>query len=582
MQTRSGEYAFATLGEALQVWAVERPHDRAFVFLNGQNQVAEELTFAALDRRATIIAEMLMAKGLVGKRVLLAYPPGLEFIAALFGCFYAGAVAVPVPYLLPKRSAERVEAIGRDCDAACALTVSRIDRDLAVKGVGVAGRIETVPTDTLSTTSAEGVSQEIRPDSLAILQYTSGSTSAPKGVMLTHLNLVANSSMIAEAFGHDQTCCGVTWLPLFHDMGLVGHVLQPIYGGALSVLLSPLSFLQRPLRWLQAISDWKATTSGGPTYGFELCSRMVNRQQAQNLDLSTWKVAYCGSERVGGDVLTRFAARFQDCGFSRKALYPCYGLAEATLFVSGPMRGGAMRMAQPERSTGDGEAMQFSTPRPIVSCGRPWGDASLLIVDPQTCMPCPEGIVGEIWSLGPHIGLGYWDRPRESDATFQAALADGDAGWLRTGDLGFLRDGELFVVGRLKEAIVIRGLNHDPQDIEETVRRSHPDLAGHLGAAFSVEVEGEEHAVVVQETASSSSAAGADPKALTAAFSSVTREHGLRLHALLLVRQGALPRTSSGKIQRARSRAMYLAEEFVAAIHASACGFEQDEGAAVR
>lgn len=548
-----------TFANILRLRASETPHRQAFVFLDPQGAVADELTFAALDDRARIIATELIALGLSGTRILLLFPPGLDFVAALFGCFYAGAVAVPLPHSVGKRVAERIAAIRMNADPAGILTLARTMGDPELRGAFLGDdKLTWIYTDTIPERTPRSDFTMASADELALLQYTSGSTSTPKGVMLSHANLTANSAMIAGAFGHDEMLRGVGWLPLFHDMGLVGHVLQPVYVGGLSVLMSPLSFLQRPIRWLRAVSDWKATTSGGPTHGYELCIRAIRAEQTRDLDLSSWTVAYCGSEKVHADTLDRFGERFEAQGFRKRSFYPCYGLAEATLLVTGNCSGAGLTLAQPNRA-----ADQSSSPRSAVGCGCTWGGASVVIANPDDRTRQRDGDIGEIWVAGPHVALGYWRERARTNETFRARLADGSGFYLRTGDLGFVADGQLFVVGRIKDTIVIRGLKYSAEDIEATVARSHSAFAGLAGAAFGIEVDGQEHAVVIQEIKSARGVHFDErSEAALSAFGSITREHGLRLADLLLVRVGSLPRTSSGKVQRARSRAIYSSNGF--------------------
>lgn len=554
-----------TFAQILQARALERPDRRAFVFLNANGSIAEELTFADLHRRAGAIAAEILARGLGGKRVLLIFPPGLDFVAALFGCFYAGAVAVPTPYSVAKRAEDRIAAIRKDADPAGALTVSRLAGDTEMRGAVRADELAWLRVDNIETNT--GTDAEAwpfpagAPEDLALLQYTSGSTTAPKGVMLTHANLIANSAMIQEAFGHDDSGRGVSWLPTFHDMGLVGHVLQPVAAGALSVLMSPLSFVQSPARWLRAISAWRATTSGGPSHAYDLCLRLIRPEQIQGVDLSSWQVAYCGAEKVRADVLERFAGRFAGHGFRQRSLYACYGLAEATLMVSGGHPGTGLRLASlnPEQAQGGGATGRLPS---AVSCGWPWRGSAIAIADPHSGTRLRDGQVGEIWVRGPHVARGYWRQGGPATEPFEAMLQDGDGPYLKTGDLGFVTEGELFVVGRIKDTIVIRGLQHASEDIEATVARSHPGFSGSAAAAFGIERDGEEHVIVVQEVARAALKAGSQAEAVEAAMASVTGNHGLRLLDLMLVRAGSLPRTSSGKVQRARCRALYEAGEF--------------------
>jgi acyl-CoA synthetase (AMP-forming)/AMP-acid ligase II len=528
------------------------PEQQAFVFLDSHGAVADELTFASLDRRARAIATKLVEKCLLGERALLVFPAGLDFVAAVFGCFYAGLVAVPIPFLRGKRAAERIASIRDDADPAVVLTLAglRNDSEVCEAWLGTACKPVWIYTDRLDEQPQDVLLPKPMADTLALVQYTSGSTSSPKGVMLTHGNLIANSTMIAEAFGHDETSRAVGWLPLFHDMGLIGHVLQPIYFGGLSVLMSPLSFVQRPARWLQAISAWKATTSGGPSYAFELCLRYIDNEQLKDLDLSSWRVAYCGSEKVRPDVLDRFSMRFEKNGFRRQSLLPCFGLAEATLFVTGSRsKTGLKTVADPLGSLCS------------VSCGSPGCGSSVVIADPKSRTRLNDRAVGEIWVRGAHVGQGYWRAP-EGDDPFRARLADESGPYLRTGDLGFMDDGELFVTGRIKDTIIINGLKHCAEDIEALVTRSHSLFADFASAAFSIEVGGQEHAVLVQEVGRAQIRSDELVQAVAGACAIVTRQQGLRLFDLAPVRAGSLPRTSSGKIQRSRARDIYLANRF--------------------
>jgi len=338
-------------------------------------------------------------------------------------------------------------------------------------------------------------------------------------------------------------------------MGLIGHVLQPVYFGGLSVLMSPLSFLQRPSRWLEAISTWKATTSGGPTHAFELCLKAIRDEQMPTLDLKSWRLAYCGSEKVRADVLDRFATRFASCGFQRQSLRPCFGLAEATLMVSITSCGTGLK---PESGVN-----LSNRPQPTVSCGHAARGSSVVVIDPGTKLKLADGIIGEIWVQGPHVAQGYWRAAAASNDSFRANLADGSGPYLRTGDLGFIEEGELFLVGRIKDTIIINGLKHSAEDIEASAGRGRELFAGFASAAFGIDAGGQEKAVLVQEIGRSRHAPDEVGKAVADAFACVTHEHGLRLFDLVVVRAGSLPRTSSGKIRRSRAREIYLANGFL-------------------
>ncbi|HEV7786800.1 MAG TPA: fatty acyl-AMP ligase, partial [Thermoanaerobaculia bacterium] len=445
------------LTEALRETAVSRPGQIAFTFLD-EAGAATDLSYADLDRRALAIAARLQELGGAGQRALLLYPPGLEFVAAFLGCLYGGVVAVPAYPPTSERTLPRLLAIAQDARPVLALTTSaRLDKlqTLAARLPGF-DSLAWVETDRIAADLA-GAWRDPQPgpDTLAFLQYTSGSTAAPKGVMVSHGNLFHNEEMIRRAFGQSADSVIVGWLPLYHDMGLIGNVLQPLYLGAHCILQTPATFLQRPLSWLAAISRYRATTSGAPNFAYDLCVRRIGAEQRAGLDLASWEVAFNGAEPVRPDTLERFAAAFAPQGFRRKAFYPCYGLAEATLFVSGGGKG-----ALP--------VVEAAGARGLVGCGRPWMDQRLAVVDPESGRPVSDGQEGEIWISGPSVAQGYWGQPEATERDFRARLAGdpadaGEGPFLRTGDLGFLRGGELFVTGRLKDLIIVRGRNHYPQ-----------------------------------------------------------------------------------------------------------------------
>jgi amino acid adenylation domain-containing protein len=548
------------LVEAARRQAQQRPERTAFRFLANGEQEQDALTYSELDRRARSIAAQLQALKLRGERALLLYPQGLEFIAAFFGCLYAGVAAVPAYPPRPRREDPRLRSIARDARPAVVLTTSAL---LA----GAAQLIERAPelaeTRWLATDAvpADGSwdGQGPRPEDLAFLQYTSGSTASPKGVMVSHGNLVHNERMIQAAFGQDEESVVVGWLPLYHDMGLIGNVLQPLWTGGTCVLMAPAAFLQRPRRWLEAISRYRATTSGGPDFSYDLCVRRIGPDEREGLDLASWRVAFNGAEPVRAGSLERFAEAFAPCGFRRAAFFPCYGLAEATLLATGGGVGQGAQIAAfsaasleqhaPQEAGGDEPA------RALVGCGKPWLEQKLLIVDPESAAACPPDRVGEVWISGPSVAQGYWGQPEISEQTFRAVCAGEPGQFLRTGDLGFVHGGELFVTGRLKDLIILRGRNHYPQDLELTAERAHAALRPG-GAAFSVEAGGEERLVLVLEVERHAKAAPAEIAA--AVRQAVAGEHEVPVHEVVLVTAGGVPKTSSGKVQRRLCRTLYL------------------------
>ena len=422
-------------------------------------------------------------------------------------------------------------------------------------------------------------------NSLALLQYTSGSTTAPRGVMVSHGNLLQNSAHIRQAFETTRDTISVTWLPAFHDMGLTNGVIQPVFEEGRCVIMPPQSFLQRPVRWLQAVSRYKAYISGGPNFAYEMCARKVTAEQRSALDLSNWKVAYNGAEPVRADTLKRFATTFASCGFLPKFSYPCYGLAEATLIVSGGLvKEEPVSCMTQARALEHNGVVETSDPqsnyRTLVGCGRAMTGTKVAIVHPESSTACAQDEVGEIWVSGPSVAQGYWNRREETELSFHAYLADtGEGPFLRTGDLGFVRDGELFVTGRLKDLIIIGGRNLYPHDIELTVEQSHAGVRPGGCVAFSVDVADEERLVIAAEVErryqlerhqangespgnSHGSYPNGHPSAdLDAVVRTIRRavaeEHDVRVHAVVLLRAGSIPRTPSGKVQRSVCEARF-------------------------
>ena len=552
----------ANLVRCLRTHAAERPGDAAFVELIDELSPQTTMTYGELDQRARAIAACLQDRCLEGERVVLAYPPGLEFIAAFFGVLYAGCVAVPA-YPPRRRTLDRFDAIARDAGARTALsTASSIAQFKAMAGRVAA--IRWLATDELARADADHwVEHEPSRDSLAMIQYTSGSTSQPKGVMLSHANLVANTRAISNAFAIQSDSACVFWLPTYHDMGLIGGVLVPVFSGIPNTIMAPAKFLQNPFLWLDAIGKSRATISGGPDFAYDLCVRRIGAEQRATLDLSSWSVAFSGSEAVRPETLARFAEAFAPCGFRPESFYPCYGLAEATLMVTGPRSGTG---AAVHSFSDDALAQNRVEPLPddapnarrLAGCGAPIGSLAVSIIDAETLAPVAPDRVGEIWVAGDSVGQGYWRDPERTTATFHARRSDtGEGPYLRTGDLGFVHDSQLYITGRVDDLIVVRGLNHHPQDIEATARACHPLLEGGLGAAFAVDDDGTQRLVLVHEVERDGSSDLAP--ALDAVRAAVLDAHGLALDAVVLIRCGTIAKTSSGKVRRHASRAAFIA-----------------------
>ncbi|KUO04437.1 non-ribosomal peptide synthetase [Streptomyces caeruleatus] len=544
--------------------AATDPGRTAFTFSGTEDEAPQVLTYGRLDLLARATAARLQREGAAGRPVVLLQPPGLDYVVSFVACLYAGAVAVPVyPPTRRPRSVERLAAIVVDSGASLALTTARIrDRLLPENPDGLLMEmLRLVASDLVPEDEAAAWTRpDVGPDTLAFLQYTSGSTATPRGVLLTHGNLLHNSAQIQRAFRTTRDTVGMSWLPLFHDMGLIGGMLQPLYYAGSCALMSPAEFSRDPLRWLREITRSGATVSGGPNFAYDLCADLATPETVAGLDLSRWEVAFNGAEPIRAQTQRRFADAFAPAGFRAEAFTPCYGLAEATLIVSCKPHGTKPVLSYANRAETSGSGAEEPVLFDRVSSGRVDEDQRLEIVDPVGLTRVEEGAVGEIWLSGPSVAQGYWNRPEHSERTFRARLADAGPeapAFLRTGDLGLLRDGELFVTGRLKDLLVVRGRNHYPQDIERTVEATHPALRPHCGAAVQVAVDGEDHVVVVHEVARDHQ----DGDLATLARdvrNAVAETHGVRPLAVVLIRAATLPRTSSGKVQRHVCAASYL------------------------
>jgi acyl-CoA synthetase (AMP-forming)/AMP-acid ligase II len=524
--------------ERFNAWLTAQPDQVALHFLpDGQNE-AERWSYADLYRFASGVSYLLSAADVGGRPVLLLFPDGLRFVGALLGCFYSGAIAVPIPFNTRNHALGRLRAIIADSRPAAILTDSPSPLTAAfaasiriIVATGHVAQSFSRPPAALGT--------------VAMIQYTSGSTGNPKGVVLTHGNISANLRMLANAFGANQTSRFVCWLPLFHDMGLFGHLLLALNEGASCVLMPPISFFQKPQRWLDALSRYSGTISGAPDFAFEACVRRFGRMRCEDFRLADWKVAFCGAERVRKATMRDFARTFASFGFQENSLLPCYGLAEATLIVSGgPPGTGARTM----------EELGFA-PQDDISCGRSPEGQRLAIVDVETGNIQPDGEPGEIWVAGDHVSPGYWQKAGESEAVFDAKLAGSAAQFLRTGDIGVVHNGHVFVTGRMKDTIIVRGSNIHPEDIEQETSDCFP-VRGRT-VAISVNMDESEQVVVIQEI----QPARYTPTELAAcvdlAYAVVASNRGIKLLDIVVTPMGAIPVTTSGKVQRRRCRELY-------------------------
>lgn len=569
-----------TLADALRRQARERGDQLACRELDSRGGEAGSVTYAELDRRVRSVAALLQQTVAPGERALVMYPNGLDFVVAFFACAYAGVVAVPAPCpegVTGGRSAQsRLQGIVKDADPAAVMTTPELaalpPEDLGGGLRVVVGEVSPALGDLWQPPESAAVDP-------AFLQYTSGSTSTPKGVVISHAGALANAAAIAVAIRADSCPRGeysiVIWPPLFHDLGL-GHLLASVYIGGQLTLMQPVAFLLRPATWLEAVTRYRAVLSSAPNFAYQLCVAKVTDEQRAGLDLSGWRCALNGAEPIRYETLERFAAAFRETGFAETSFLPCYGLAEATVYVSGARSPGDARYVEVDTHALEqrrqlAEPVEGQPSRRIVACGRLPANLDARIVDPDSGADLGAGQPGEIWLAGQSIAESYWQQPEASAERFGGRLP-GAAGvsFLRTGDLGFLREGQLFVLGRIDDLIILDGRNHYPQDLELTVGGCHPALAAAGCGAFAYQAGGETRVGIVAETArrvrvvpdDQQPRPGTDYHAsevVTAVRRAVTEEHQLPLEAVLLLRPGGLPRTTSGKVQRRRCRDLYLA-----------------------
>ena len=558
-----------TLVDVLLQHATERPDATAYVFLREDGK-EETLTFSQLARRAQAIAAQLRTLTSAGERAILLYQPGLDFIEAILACFFARLVAVPVAPLRNARELPRLAGIIQDSGAPLVLS-NTATQNTAGRTLGTGplpGGPTWVCTDAVPTSRADIFEGEL-PDaaSLAFLQYTSGSTGNPKGVMVTHANLVHNEMVIKDACKHDDSTVFAGWLPFYHDMGLIGNVFQPLFLGVTSVLMSPMTFLVSPVVWLRAISKYRATTSGGPNFAYELCVHRVTAEEMEGIDLSSWRIAFNGAEPVKAHVIDAFIRRFSQYGFRAEAFYPCYGLAESTLFVTGgsPTAPTVTLAVDSEELRKNRAVERPESSTVLVGCGRTNMGQSVVIVDPDSLQVLPDGHVGEIWQSGRSVTAGYWGKPEATEATFAARTADGEGPFMRTGDLGFLMNGELFVSGRLKDLIIIRGRNYYPDDIESAVYHGRPSLRPGSAVAFTSRTDDDETRLIVVAEVQRTFLPRLEPRTYKTLLAEVRSQiadlFGLRLAQLVLIRPGSIPKTSSGKLRRRHCRDLHQSDQ---------------------
>ncbi len=559
--------------DVLRNTVADRPDEVAFQFLPDGEDEERALSWSQLERRAAAIAAAIAEAASPGDRVLLVFAPGLEFIESFLACQLADVIAVPTYPPRPERAWQGqrlVAGIAANCRPALVLTGGPFASSIRqlLEGLPELAAAQWMNSDLVAETSRALRAPRAGRSDVALLQYTSGSTGDPRGVMITHGNLVHNEEMMRLAFGHTEEteyAAGVCWLPPYHDMGLMGHILHAVYIGFPCAIIPPLGILQWPVRWLKALTKYRADASGGPNFIYELCSQRISAELRAGLDLSRWNIAGIGAEPIRVATLEEFVAAYEPCGFRRQAMYPCYGLAEATLFVTGGVPHAEPVIRPAGRAPGGATGVPASAADAIgtqrlVSCGHAWLDQTVTVVNPDTRQPCPGG-VGEIWVAGESVAPGYWEQPAATAETFGQSLASNDGRrYLRTGDLGFQEDGNLFVVGRLKDLIIIRGKNFHPQDLETAAQGGHPAFRADCGAAFGVEIAGEEQLVIVQEIDRQTRTLDlGDLRALVR--KAILHGFDLRPHDIVFLRNGSLPKTTSGKVQRREAKRKYLTGE---------------------
>ncbi|PZD72724.1 4-hydroxyphenylalkanoate adenylyltransferase [Acaryochloris thomasi RCC1774] len=562
--------SYSTLVELLCDRAQKTPDKRAYTFLADGETESGTLTYGELDRQARAIATHLSSRLSPGDRALLIYPytAGLEFIAAFMGCLYAGVIAVtdnpPRNLDALRKLQERMTLSGSTAFLTTETLATQLQSQLPKSPETAAqlSQLFVVTTDTISASPDDWHQPELAAETLAFLQYTSGSTGTPKGVMVTHGNILYNERVIQQAFQHSTETLFVGWLPLFHDMGLIGNVLQPLYIGIHSVLMSPISLIQKPVLWLEAISRYRATTSGGPNFAYELLCQKTTPEQRASLDLKSWDVAFCGAEPIRVETLEQFTHLFEPQGFRREAFYPCYGMAEASLFISGGDKSDPPVIVSIDRAALERNQVEHAEQpeaKALMGCGHAWLEDQILIVDPDTRQRCATNQVGEVWVSGPGIGQGYWQQAEATEQTFRGTLADtGEGPFLRTGDFGFLQGQELFITGRLKDMMILWGRNHYPQHIEQTVEQCHPALRSNCGAAIAVDVEDQEQLVIVQEVERTALRQFDAQEVIEAICRAVAENHMSEVYGVALLKTGSIPKTTSGKVQRRMCRAKFL------------------------
>lgn len=561
----------SSLVEILRYRARHQPNQVAYIELENGETERQRLTYGQLDDQARAIASHLQSLGAAGSTVLLTFPlsDGLAFTAAFFGCLYAGAIAITAWPPLNESLLSELQYKAVDAAAKFALSTQTQLAQLqeTFSATPPLNDVHWIAIDTLDEGTADRwIMPELTDDSLAYLQYTSGSTGLPKGAMISHGNVLDNLGLIYSTCQYTTKDIGICWLPLYHDLGLVGAVIQPVYAGGPAVMMSPVDFILKPLRWLQAITRYRGTTSGGPNFAYELCCRKITPEQIAELDLSSWAIAVNGAEPVLAETLEKFAQKFASAGFRKASFCPAYGMAETTVMISLTERQKPpiVKFVQREglKKNKVRLAEREAERRTVVGCGQIGEKHPVVIANPDTLERCAPDEVGEVWVAGSSVAQGYWNRTEETAKTFRAHLAGTKEGpFLRTGDMGFVQEGELFITGRIKDVIILWGNNHYPHFLEPTIEKSHPALRPGGVAVFGIEVDGEERLAVIQEIESRHLKSLNVAEVIGAIRQNLGLHHMLEPHAIALVRPGSTPKTPTGKTQRSACRKKYLSGE---------------------
>jgi acyl-CoA synthetase (AMP-forming)/AMP-acid ligase II len=561
---------FSSLAALLARRAESQPDEPAYIFLSDRGAEEATLTFRQLHNASLALAARLTRIARPEDRAILVFPPGLEFLIAFFGCQIARVIAVPM--MVPRRQGARDSSAGimSNCEPVVALTSPAFATRKDLHARFLSEQIQWLAVDLTHREPGATDLPAPEPQDIAFLQYTSGSTSEPKGVAVSHANLLANLEMIRLSLGNTRRSTYVNWVPLYHDMGLILNALEALYVGALCVLMAPNGFMQRPLNWLRAIHHYRGEVGCSPNFGFDLCVSRYRADQVQGLDLSSWKVALNGAEPVHAETIRRFIETFAAHGFDPAAAFPAYGMAEATLLITGGRRGAGHVTRAVSRSGLQAHVVDAPVDhadiQTLVGCGRALVNERIAIVEPGSRRRLPPNVVGEVWANGPNVARSYWRNAEATRTNLTAQIAGENhaANWLRTGDLGFLDEtGELFITGRIKDLIIIRGINHYPQDIEHTVQAMHPAFRRNGGAAFSVSDDGGEETLVIVQEIERTERNRIDPAEMTAVIrQGVADQHELFARHILLIRPGALPKTTSGKIQRSLARRLWIEGRF--------------------